>query len=611
MLMAALFLASAGVIVEALLVRGLFDLSRELSLYTQRLAAMGLLLAFMAGLLLLEWPTKSGVLRMGRRLEARLRIAFMEKIPRLRDRYFQSRPISDMADRSHRVHELRNLPHLGELILKSGFQLVLTTAGIIWLAPSSAPLAVSTAALALAWPLLTQPLITERDLRVQTHGGGLARFYLDAMLGIVAVRTHGAEQSVRREHEGLLVEWVRAGLRLQRALVGVEGVQLLLGFGLAAWILFGHIGQEGEAGAVLLLVYWALNLPLLGEELAHGLRAYPTLRNTTLRLLEPLGALEADGARPAPPDARPVAEPAAKPVAESSSSPSRRGVALFLEDVHVKAGGHTILDGVNLDVPPGSHIAIVGASGAGKSSLVGLLLGWHRPGHGRLLVDGEPMDEARLEALRRQTAWIDPAVQLWNTSLINNLSYATNGVPGLSLGQTVELADLRDVLKKMPDGLQTRLGEGGSRVSGGEGQRVRFGRTLMQAPPRLVILDEPFRGLDHASRRELLDRARTHWQDATLLCITHDVTDTSRFPRVVVVDRGRIVEDDAPGELMRRRSKYRSLILQEKMIHEKLWGHHGWRRIHLEDGHLTEKQLRTLPPAISGILPESDPDGEA
>jgi hypothetical protein len=80
---------------------------------------------------------------------------------------------------------------------------------------------------------------------------------------------------------------------------------------------------------------------------------------------------------------------------------------------------------------------------------------------------------------------------------------------------------------------------------------------------------------------------------------------------VVVVDRGRIVEDDAPGELMRRRSKYRSLILQEKMIHEKLWGHHGWRRIHLEDGHLTEKQLRTLPPAISGILPESDPDGEA
>ena len=114
----------------------------------------------------------------------------------------------------------------------------------------------------------------------------------------------------------------------------------------------------------------------------------------------------------------------------------------------------------------------------------------------------------------------------------------------------LDQAALRDVLEGLPEGLQSHLGEGGSLVSGGEGQRVRFGRALMRRQARLVILDEPFRGLDRTRRRELLARARAWWSQATLLWITHDVAETRAFDRVLVIEDGRIVEDGTVDELL-------------------------------------------------------------
>src|SRR5882757_7446786 len=135
-------LAAGGVILEAILFRGLFDLSRELGLSGQRLAAGGALLLFLLVLLLIELPATATLLRMGRRLEMRLRQAFLEKIPRLSDRYFQSRLKSDMAQRSHVIHQIRHLPELGSQVVRGIFELALTTAGIAWLDPASAPLAI-------------------------------------------------------------------------------------------------------------------------------------------------------------------------------------------------------------------------------------------------------------------------------------------------------------------------------------------------------------------------------------------------------------------------------------------------------------------------------------
>jgi ATP-binding cassette subfamily B protein len=583
----AFVLAAGGVMIQALLFRGLFDLKRVLELPAQRLAGMGLLLILLVALLCGTLAIASGLLRLGRHLEARLRIAFLQKIPRLSDRYFQSRLTSDMAERSHSVQALRLLPSLGGQLMRSTFELILTTVGIIWLDPASAPLALLIAALAVGLPLAAQPFLAERDLRARSHASALSRFYLDALLGLVAVRAHGAERAVRHEHESLLVEWMRTGFGLQRIVVAVEGVQALIGFGLAAWLLMSYLGRGGEASVVLLLVYWALNLPALGQDVALVAQQYPAQRNVTLRLLEPLGALEET-------EAPEVGQTIAPPLAGTQAAPLP-GVTMLLEGVSVRVAGHTILEGIDLMLEAGSHVAIVGHSGAGKSSLVGLLLGWHRPASGRILVDGEPLHGQCLERLRRETAWVDPAVQLWNRSFLENLLYGTPTDSALSVGCVIDQAALRSVLEKLPEGLQTPLGEGGGLVSGGEGQRVRLGRAMCRSGVRLVILDEPFRGLDREQRRELLTRARSMWRHATLLCITHDVSETQAFPRVLVVEGGQIVEDGPPTDLANRPgSRYRAILAREATVREELWSSGAWRRLELKGGLLRENGHREL-----------------
>jgi ATP-binding cassette subfamily B protein len=577
----AVCLAAGGVLVEALLWRGLVDLIRHLGSVEQRLGALGALLVFVSALLLLDLVNALGLWRLGRRLEARLRMAFLTKLPRLGDRYFQSRPTSDMAERSHSVYRLRLLPHLGGQLIHVATGLVATTAGLVWLDPSHALVAVLAAMGTQVLPLAMHPLLTERDLRVRTHAGALGHFSLEALLGLTAIRTHGAEQAMQREFESRLVEWTRAGLHLQRAVVSVEGVQSLLGFGLAAGLLVAYLARGGEASGALLLTYWALRIPALGQELMLLARQYPGHRNSTLRLLEPLGARE---------EGNTGAYEGAWGHASALPSVSSQGVAIILEGVSVRAAGQTILTDLNLTLAPGSHVAIVGASGAGKSSLVGLLLGWHRPATGRVLVEGRPLDDAHLAWVRQITAWVDPTVQLWNRALLDNLCYGMTDTPASLVTQALAQADLRDVLDRLPDGLQTPLGEGGGFVSGGEGQRVRFGRALARRGVRLVILDEPFRGLDREQRRVLLQRARQVWSTATVLCITHDVGTTQAFDRVLVVEDGRIIEDGTPASLaVCPETRYRALLDAEATVHESLWSSGLWRRLRLVEGRLHEE----------------------
>ena len=294
-LFAALLLAAAGVVVEALLFRSLLDIGAHLSLTGQRLATMAAILCLSGVLLLLEVPVATMALGMGRRLETRLRAAFLRKIPRLTDRYLQSRPSSDMAERAHSAHQIRELPNLGAQFARSTFELVLTTIGIALLYPDAAYIAIAAAATTLAIPAVSQPWLRERDLRQRTHTGALTRFYLDAFLGLVPVKAHGAERALAREQEALLVEWAHAGRALLRTVVTASGVQLVAGFGFAAWLLFTRAQLGDEGGGALLLAYWALNIPLLGQEIAQIAWQYPTQRNLALRLLEPLGALEESG----------------------------------------------------------------------------------------------------------------------------------------------------------------------------------------------------------------------------------------------------------------------------------------------------------------------------
>ena len=572
----AALLATGALVVEALLFKGLIDAAAPLQPGLQRLGAAAAVIAFLLLLFAVELPIVRETLRLGRHLDARLRLALLAKLPRLGDRYFQSRPVSDMADRGHAIVATRQVPTLGLQVVQTLGDLAFTLVGIALLDAASVPWAAGIAACAVGLPLALQPLLNERDLRVRTQAASLAGCHLDALLGLVPIRTHRAAVAMRRQHEGLLVAWARSSRSLIRWSIAASGAQAAVGMALTCGLLLLHFQRvSGVSGGDLLLVYWALKLPRSGQRLAELAQRYPAQRNVLLRLAEPLAA---------PEDPRPaIAAPA--PDAPPADTPPA-GVSIRLDAARVLAAGHTVLDGIDLAIAPGEQVAIVGLSGAGKSSLLGLLLGWHRLSEGELQVDGQTLDEARLPALRRETAWVDPAVQLWNQSLIDNLLYASEGEPLDRLSGALQSARLRGLLQQLPDGLQTPLGEGGARVSGGEGQRVRLARALMQDGVRLVLLDEPFRGLDRSQRSALLAEARTWWQGATMLCVTHDVSETLGFDRVLVIEDGCIAEDDAPATLAARPSRYRELLDAEVRVRDGLWLDPQWRRLQLVGGRL-------------------------
>ena len=572
-LSAALALASGAVIVEAILLRGLIGLGQSLGLPSERLGAIAALAIFSFALLLLEIPLTRGLLGCGRRLELRLRLAFLRKIPRLPDRYFQSRLKSDMAERSHSIHLIRRLPELGGQLLRYIFEIFFTTAGIIWLDPASAPIAVCAALAAVVIPLASQPLLMERDLRLRTHSGALTRFYLDALLGLVAIHTHGAQPAVRREHESLLTEWARAGLNLQRAVISLETIQFLAGFGLAIWLLASHLARPGASGTALLLVYWALNLPALGQEVALMAWQYPSYRNTTLRLLEPLGAIEQRTSH-----------------ASSELPPARcRGLHCFRERIgHRRRPHHT----------PRHHY-LDRARRARRQSLA------HRepasPAWSVFCLAGTDQRRAAFSSMALNST--KPPLNNYAPTSPGSTRPCKSGTGHYSkisstACQTARAyrsmrrstaAELQRVLEQLPEGLKTPLGEGGGLVSGGEGQRVRLARALLRPGVRLVILDEPFRGLDFEQRRVLLARAREIWRDATLLSISHDIAETMTFERVLVIEEGRIVEDGDPRELAQNpESRLHAMLRAEQMVREELWAGSEWRRLQLENGVLIE-----------------------
>jgi ABC-type transport system involved in cytochrome bd biosynthesis fused ATPase/permease subunit len=223
------------------------------------------------------------------------------------------------------------------------------------------------------------------------------------------------------------------------------------------------------------------------------------------------------------------------------------------------------------------------------------------------LLDGKRLTGNELSHWRRHTAWVDPSVRLFNRRFAENLLYGSEG--GVAdLAVAIDQVDLREVLERLPEGMQTMLGEGGALVSGGEGQRVRIGRAWLRRDVRLVLLDEPFRGLSRDTRALLLDRARQHWAGATMICVTHDVSSTLSFPRVLVVEAGRIVEDGDPRALAADgASRYHALLAAEQFVQDSLWGSVNWRRFRVENGRVSEQAPRGGSTRSTAELASSSP----
>ncbi|HYC87849.1 MAG TPA: ATP-binding cassette domain-containing protein [Thermoanaerobaculia bacterium] len=563
--LAALGAAVLGVspVAEGLLFRAMYDLVADVGLPQERLAILGAFALFAAFLLALDYAVTRRAIDWGHELQARFAAALFGTLAALRNDYFGSRLISDLAERSHAIAELRALPLLLARIMRHGATFILTVAALLFLMPQAGVTLLLGALLLLGIAFAFQPLFAEIDMRARTHAGGLTRFYLDALAGVGAIHAHTGERAVRGEHESLMTDWVQALRRQIAAVVSQTTILAAAGFALTAVLIRRYLATVEDPAGVLLIAYWALNLPLVVSELALQFQIWASQRTVVLRLLEPLDApVEACGAGFSPREGRAEARPTS-----------------FIEFEHATfaAAGHTILEDVHLAIDAGAYVGIVGSSGAGKSTLVGALLGFMQPVSGTVRVD----------ASRKETAWVDPAIQLFNTTLEENVRYASGPDDVARLPFALSEAELYEVLQRIPDS-RMPLGEGGGMLSGGEGQRVRLARALMQPAPRLVILDEAFRGMDRALRDELLRRCRRLWSEATFLVVTHDVDETVDCDRVLVMQGGKVVEYDTPEALIaREESLYNRMREANRVIRDELWGSDVWRRLELRNGRLT------------------------
>ena len=443
--MAGLLIASIGLTIEIFLMQGLLELGQQLSNATQRAFMLGAFILFLILLLLLLMALDSIGRQQGRRIEVRLRIAFLEKIPRLPIWFFQRNQVSGLTQRGYTLRSVHSLPDQAQKFIQTCFQILFTAIGLIWLEPSGSWLVLLLVGFTVVWPYFTQPIITQHSLGLAQENNNLSRVYLDALLGVVPVRVHSAENTVWRRYQGMLVTWVNTNLDYFRITTIVQIMGLLITTSMMVGIVLNYVFKGGELGAILLLAFWAINLPVLGQNLVEAMQEYLQKRALVQMLLQPLNIPDAAEFKEEldvthPPDASPDA------------------VEIELKQVSVAVADQVILKEIDLKIAAGEQIAVIGPSGAGKSTLATLLLGWQSPAAGQVFIDGMSLEGEYVELLRRETAWVDPAVQLWNRTLLFNLWYANQKDTSAPVGKTMDQADLFDVLQAVPQGLQTSLG---------------------------------------------------------------------------------------------------------------------------------------------------------
>src|SRR5216683_444038 len=222
----------------------------------------------------------------------------------------------------------------------------------------------------------------------------------------------------------------------------------------------------------------------------------------------------------------------------------------------------TILHDVNLDVPAGTTVALVGRSGAGKTTLAGLIPRFYELSAGRILIDGTDISTVTLKSLRDSIGIVPQDAILFSASIRENVQYGRPGAADSELWRALEQANIRDFVESLPDQLGTMIGEGGVRPSTGQRQRLALARVFLKNPP-ILILDEATSGLDSEVENLIHDAVRRLMKGRTSFLIAHRLASAVDADVIVVLDGGRIVEVGAHSELVKRAGVYSQLFYEQ------------------------------------------------
>lgn len=233
--------------------------------------------------------------------------------------------------------------------------------------------------------------------------------------------------------------------------------------------------------------------------------------------------------------------------------------AIVFKDVHFSYGNEPILNGINLTIPKGKTVALVGPSGSGKSTMMDLIPRFIDVSDGQLLFDGADVRDLQIDSVRELIGLVDQEAVLFNDTIYNNIAFGMKDVPLEMVERAARIANAHEFVSAMEHGYESMIGDRGSKLSGGQRQRICIARAVLKNPP-ILLLDEATSALDTESEKLVQDALNKLMENRTTLIIAHRLSTVQHADLICVLEAGKIVESGNHRELMAKQGLYRKLI---------------------------------------------------